>query len=90
MLEKGLPLLTFRNCFSVVVVCWLAVITLHLTGQLDSIAVSLFTNRETAMLSKVNMCSEYVQASVMSYVCPIIMQKELHILSKEIKYFRVK
>ena len=33
MLEKALPTLTFRNSFSVVIVCWLAVITLHLAGE---------------------------------------------------------
>merc|ERR1711953_492503 len=36
MLEKALPMLTFRNSFSVVIVCWLAVLTLHLDGEARS------------------------------------------------------
>ena len=70
MLEKGLPLLTFRNCFSVVVVCWLAVITLHLTGQ------HVF----------------WICAGICDVIClsHYNATKKLHILSKEIKYFRVK
>ena len=33
MLEKAMPMLTFRNSFSVVIVCWLAVLTLHQAGE---------------------------------------------------------
>merc|ERR1711953_355201 len=36
MLEKALPMLTFRNSIIVVIVCWLAVLTLHLTGEARS------------------------------------------------------
>merc|ERR1711953_1191131 len=36
ILEKALPTLTFRNSITVVIVCWLAVITLHLAGEARS------------------------------------------------------
>ena len=32
MLEKGLPMLSFRNFLFAFVICWLAVITFHLAG----------------------------------------------------------
>ena len=33
-LEKMLNFMSVRNCFSALVVCWLAIITLHLAGEL--------------------------------------------------------
>merc|ERR1711953_1447301 len=36
ILEKALPTLTFRNSITVVIVCWLAVPTLHQAGEARS------------------------------------------------------